>query len=421
MSNSIIRFIIVLVIGVFFIAPSLSAEDEYSFDLDEFTKKTWEWKGEVQALLSSKNLNQESAPYLVKFPEKDKTVINDAELRLIFDSRWDWEWSRLYLVGEAFSKQSSLEDSDVDGGFLREGYWQFSLYDPNALDIGKRLLRWGKGYAFNPVALMERKKNPANPESDREGLWATQFVWISGAFSVFDASSVTLVYLPISEAVNDDFREDTTNDDSLQGLKLYGLLGTTDIDVYIVRREQYEELDIGFDFSTNLSANFEVHGEYVKKEYADTTVDIPNTELSLIGLRYLNENETTFFLEAYQDSSALTVEESKLLYEKLETSPPKQKKAILNRIQSGSTLNRRYGYAKVSISEPFGFLYFTPSLAMLSNLDDHSKNGIIQAKYAPGSNYSFQLTFQSLSGEENTQYGEFLNKDKTELQFTYSF
>jgi hypothetical protein len=32
------------------------------------------------------------------------------------------------------------------------------------LDAGKKVVKWGKGYAWNPVAFVDRPKNPEDPE-----------------------------------------------------------------------------------------------------------------------------------------------------------------------------------------------------------------------------------------------------------------
>ena len=36
-------------------------------------------------------------------------------------------------------------------------------------EFGKKTLNWGKGYAWNPAAFLDRPKNPDDPELAREG------------------------------------------------------------------------------------------------------------------------------------------------------------------------------------------------------------------------------------------------------------
>ncbi len=390
-------------------------DDLYSFDVEEFTKKVWEWKGELSVYGTGKFYNKDSVLYPVKFPEEEISDSQEGKLQLYLESRWDWDWSRLILSGEASGVRSSIENSNEESAFLSEGYWQLAVFDPHIFEIGKRLLRWGKGYAFNPVALMERAKNPEDPEANREGLWITQGIWISGGFSVFESSSVTLAYLPVREDINYDFQKDLL-DENLWGIKLYGLIGTTDIDLYFVRWTEQEESDWGFDFSSNISANFEIHGEFAVFETVES-----DEQKSLLGLRYLTENEVTWIAEVYNDSAGLTKEDSRQLYEKIEGLSPAKALPYLAQIQQNKTLNRNYGYLKVSVKEPFDWLYFTPSYSWLGNLDDGSSNNAVQLAYTPSDNWTFQVILQHLVGDEYTQYGENIVKNKVELSAYYSF
>ncbi|MCP4752641.1 MAG: hypothetical protein GY866_17280 [Proteobacteria bacterium] len=412
------RFVLFLGIVVLGFSPDrISAQDDdlYSFDVEEFAKKTWEWKGEISAAATAKTFNKDSPLYPVKFPGGDHDRSTEFNLQLSLEGRWDWEWSRLYLAGEANVQRSNIEDSDDENTWLREGYWQISKLDPHNVEIGKRLLRWGKGYAFNPVAFLERAKNPEDPEASREGLWIVQGIWIPGGFSVFDNRSVNLVYLPVREDLNDDYQT-AFETDNYWGLKLYALIGTTDIDLYYVQKMEQKESDWGFDFAVNITSNFEVHGEY-----ADINAEESDYRTTLLGLRYLTENEVTWIVERYRDSSGLTKDESKVLFESIESSSPPAAKKILSRIQQNKTLNRNYGYVKASVKEPFDWLYFTPSMAWLVNVDDSSHNMNIQLAYAPGDNWGFQVSWQLLAGDTYTQYGENVVANKTVVDINYNF
>ncbi len=46
------------------------------------------------------------------------------------------------------------------------------------IDIGKKTLKWGKGYAWNPVAFADRPKDPDDPEQAMEGyiIASTDFI-----------------------------------------------------------------------------------------------------------------------------------------------------------------------------------------------------------------------------------------------------
>jgi len=225
---------LLIIFGLLFSSLTLFAQDDslYSFEVEEFTKKTWEWKSELTVAGASKTFNQDSVLYPFKFQQDQQTKAQDLSLQIPLESRWDWEWSRLYFVGEFRITGSSLSETIEQTAVLQEAYWQLSTLDPHSIESGKRLLRWGKGYAFNPVALLERSKDPENPEAAREGLWMVQGLLIPGTFSGLDSNSLTLVYLPVRSGINGDYQANLEQED-IWGLKLSALLGTTDFDLYL--------------------------------------------------------------------------------------------------------------------------------------------------------------------------------------------
>lgn len=415
-----IKNIQIILTGAFLILMGVQSitfaqeEDLYNFEVDDFTKKIWEWQGSVSLTATSKKYNQNSVIYPIKFKDNE-TGTQEFELALDLESRWDWEWSRLFLNGEVSALRSDISENDEDTSILREAYWQLASFEPHNFEIGKRLLRWGKGYAFNPVALMERVKNPEDPEASREGLWISQGVWITGAFGVFETSSINLIYLPIRENMNDEYVKGIESD-NIWGLKLYGLIGTTDIDIYAVDWDQEEITQLGLDFATNLSVNFAVHGEYVL-----TKTEAYNQTEALLGLRYLTNTDVTWIAEVYTDSGGMTKDESTMLYKNIEKSSGTKALSYLSQIQQRKTINQNYGYLKVSVKEPFDWLYFTPSISWLGNLDDKSSNILTQLSYAPGDNWTTLFSWQTMSGEKYTQYGENVIQDKLSLLINYSF
>ncbi len=389
-------------------------EDLYSFDVDEFTKKTWEWKGIFSFSATQKQYNQDSVLYPIKISGNEDNS-QETESVLELESRWDWEWSRLFLSGAISGLRSTIPENDKEDSVLREAYWQLAEWDPHNIEIGKRVLRWGKGYAFNPVALMERTKSPEDPEASREGLWIAQGIWLPGALPGFDTSSVNLVYLPIREGVNDDYQSDIDSE-AIWGAKLYGLIDTTDLGLYAVRWEENKINQWGVDFASNLSVNFEIHGEYVATSQKES-----NTHEVLLGLRYLTDADVTWIAEAFFDSDGLTQEESRALFKNIENSTGSERNAYLSQIQQQSTINRHYGYIKVSVKEPFEWLYFTPSVAWLGNMDDQSSNITTQLSYTPSDNWTLLFSWQHLIGGRYSQYGENVVGDKAEISTAYNF
>lgn len=403
------------------VALPLYAQDqaEYEFQLEEFTKKTWEWQGSITLSGAHKEYNRDSVFYPLRFPEEDIRSGQESELILSLEGRWDWDWSRLYLAGDGAARSGVNPDTQEDQALLREGYWELAVFSPHSLQLGKQLLRWGKGYAFNPVAFLERPKNPEDPEADREGLWLAQGLLIFGQWGVLQNSSLQAVYLPIREEANNDFQDNLETGEEIWALRLYALIGTTDIDLYTVGLVKRDSEFSGIDFSSNLTSYFEIHGEYARGALSDPIDE--TSEQWLLGLRYLTENDITWILERYHTDQGMTAEESENLYRSLQTKPNPSLQTTAASIQQSRTVNRTYGYLKASIQEPFDWLYVTTSIALLQNLDDASRSWLLLASYLPVTNLELKGSWQYFEGNRFTHYGENLAAQKLTLTVGYSF
>jgi hypothetical protein len=394
-------------------------EDLYSFDVDNFTKKTWEWSGKLQIDAISRSYNQDSVFYTQKFGNEEPESDQDYAALLTIESRWDWEWSRLYLIGEYSNKVSTQDEADEEESKLREGYFELAVWKPHSISVGKKLLRWGKGYAYNPVAFLERPKNPDDPEAGREGVWNTELLLMIGKMPGFENSSLSIVYAPVRENLNDDIfvmdpdaeYDASRDDEDIWGVKWYGLTGTTDLDFYYVSYTQRKMTQWGADFSSNISSNFEVHGEYGNTDLDDGE----DFQRSLLGFRYLTDNEITIIGEWFHKSDGYTADETEAMY----ASMPNQ--SAMQILTSSKDISQNYAYLQVSIKEPFSWLYFTPSVQWIRNMDDQSNNALLKFSYAPSGSFSWLASIQQLQGAENTQYGESLVQQKVDLQVIYSF
>ncbi len=188
---------------------------------------------------------------------------------------------------------------------LFEGY---ASVKPNANFIfegGKKTMKWGKGYAWNPVAFIDRPKNPEDPEEALEGATLATADYIRSFDGALKTLTLTTALIPVYQHVNAKSGElGHVNFAS----KLYLLAYDTDVDLMIFtgssRTTRY-----GFDFSKNLATNLEAHGEFAVINNFTSTVINDSGQISsrqwdaisyLLGVRYLTEQETTYILEYYR-------------------------------------------------------------------------------------------------------------------------
>ena len=151
---------------------------------------------------------------------------------------------------------------------LYEGFLSLNPSSSWKIDAGKKTFKWGKGYAWNPVAFIDRPKDPDDPEVGMEGFFALSADYTKSFDGPLKTVSFTPVLQPVYDHINAEFgKKDYLN---LAG-KLYLLLYDTDIDLIFLtggsRTTRY-----GADFSRNMGTNWEIHGEiaYIKDVQAKT-------------------------------------------------------------------------------------------------------------------------------------------------------
>ena len=171
-------------------------------------------------------------------------------------------------------------------GTLYEGFLSLKPSNSWVIDVGKRTFKWGKGYAWNPVAFIDRPKDPNDPELALEGFWAVSVDYIRSFPGPLKTFSFTPVLLPVLyDDINVDFAGPQLN---LPGASLhkpptrliwpeefYFLLYDTDID-FIFLTGGSKTTRYGMDFSRNISTSLEVHGELAlierfQKKFIDRT------------------------------------------------------------------------------------------------------------------------------------------------------
>jgi len=209
------------------------------------------------------------------------------------------------------SKNHGIIYGETDSTFdILELYGEFSPNSNFVLSAGKRALNWGKGYIFNPVGYVNPVKDPENPELIQIGKTALMGEYTktfsSGLVQVF---SLSMMSLPPTNKANHYGELKETN----FAIKSYFLVDDTDID-FMAYSSTKDARQYGMDFSRNIVANLEVHGEFSFFENASkysikaTTPEINKIKGNsfLIGGRYLNPSNTTIIGEFYHNGMGLS-------------------------------------------------------------------------------------------------------------------
>jgi hypothetical protein len=413
-------------------APAYAADTAYSFDAAQYEKKRFELGGYLELKAEHFDLNRGGAFYELNFagePRRGSLDRQTAILKLTGKARaGDW-----LLTARTHSE---LARDQIDHG--RDNRFDELLvsWKPSSgvsLDAGKTVLKWGKGYAWNPVGFVERPKDPNDPDLAREGFTVlTADLVRTFQEGPLQTVAFTPVLLPVSSRINEDFgRPDHVN----VAARLYLLYRDTDVDLYFLNQGSRSRR-FGADFSRNLAPNVEIHGEWARIDSQEfPTLDAAGNVRRrsdavtswLIGLRYLSERDTTYILELYRNGPGFTSQEYRRFTEFIERASRNENSPLLQRVRSLAQAYGRqnplrdYLYLRVSQKEPFDILYFAPALTAIVNLQDKSYSIAPELLYTGVRNVELRARAIFLGGGSGTDFGEKQNERRFEMLARFYF
>jgi hypothetical protein len=407
-------------------APMARADE--TFDVTAYEKKTFEWTGFVEARPERQWLNQGSAGYRLQFPGETRSTATRtgaaAEVSGVLRHR------SLSLNFTAHASWIDEPHGSDDDSRMYEAYAGWQIDDRTHVDIGKRALRWGKGYAWSPVAFLERPKDPADPELAREGFVMATGTLVHSFDGPLRTLALTAAVVPASASLNPDLGGvDARAGHANAALKVYGLLHDTDIDLIWASRGSRGPR-VGLDFSRNLGSNLELHGEWARVGDAPRAVLGPSHALEnrtrsyhslLIGARYLTERDTTIILELYRNGGGYSFDEMNTFYDLVRdsaSSPALLQAASRAAAQGYNRPNaaQRYAYLRLSQKEPFDILDFTPSVSLIANTGDRSLSLIPELLYTGIKNLELRARVMFNRGGAGTEFGEKAVRSRGELR-----
>ncbi len=425
--------LLVFVFAVF--ESGYAGDEEFTFELEEIEKKSLEWEGYTELRWEHMDINQGSAFSLLNLADDPQSSFDKLLGALQLGGSYSQELYSLHWLLKAAGQQDTLGWSDTVDIF--NAYAIFKPKASTSLSLGKKTYKWGKGYAWNPVGFINRRKDPNNPDEALEGYITAEADFIKSNVGVFQTAALTTVLLPVYDHVNDDFG---AVDEMNLAAKLYLLLYDTDIDL-LLRTGGSRATAYGLDFSRNLLPNFEIHGELAWTENQSRLTlqqggNLQGTEddalAFLIGMRYLSSQNITSIIEYYHNGGGYSQQEMEKFYQfALDAGEDVQLVAsrnLLERARNASLKGygrpqpgRNYFYARFNQKEPFDILYFTPAITTIINLEDSSYTLTPELLYTGFTNWEIRVRFSWLSGDTFTEYGEKQNSNKLEVRLRYFF
>lgn len=421
----------------FLFLPAIgAAEESYTFDPAETEKKPYHLGGYVEFKPLLFGLDRDSAFYKMRFyREPQGQTLIELNGRVQLEGAYEKGIYRIYAKTNTDLKESYTGASERT--VFYEAYGSIKPSSSLKVEMGKKVMRWGKGYAWSPAAFVDRPKDPDDPELALEGYIVATADYIKSFDGPLKTFSFTPVLLPVYENVNDGFGN--RNQLNVAG-RLYFLLYDTDIDLLFLtggsRSDRY-----GLDFSRNLSTNFEIHGEFAyirnqQKNLLDAAGKSRFVEADakryLAGIRYLTTFDLTTIVEYYHNDAGFGGDDMKNYYAFINRgyelyNPTGNASALVNAqtmaegAYGRSNSMRDYLYVRLSQKEPFDILYFAPALTWMMNLEDKSFSLTPELLYTGITNLELRFRTTFIIGARNTEFGEKQNDYRIEVRIGYYF
>jgi len=409
----------------------LSAQD-YSFDFEKFEKTPYEHIGIFKMQSDISKLNNSSDLYKLSFFNKEEKDFWDSYYASI-QLKGSYEISKFKFTLDLKDKLSYTSNDEFENDFsIYESFLNSNLSINFDSQIGKKSVKWGKGYIWNPVSFVGRQKDINNINAGLEGFWMFKLNYVKSLSGILQNFSISPVIIPVNKEINADF-SDVDNINFI--MNNYFLIANIDFDTYLFF-ENSEFKKFGADFACNVLANWEIHAEYVfEKDVVTNSLNsnfnvgsmVDNSHKYLFGTRILFETNTTVILEYLHNDSGLDKEQMINFYDAID-SAISGNPALLPIIKdyqfenfTNQFLMKDYLYFKFSHPEPFNVLYFTPSIFVLYNLNDNSKMIGVEFSYSRFNNLNLKLKYNLLSGNLNSEFGGKISSKKLSLLIDYTF
>lgn len=414
----------------------VGADEAYTFDTGKYETRAFELRGYAEIEPAYSVSNEQGALYQLEFFDEDpRDSIFRLPAALELEGRYHKGMTTL-----SFRTHSSKVWDYTHERAEHELYEGLVTLQPNpgfTFDLGKKAYRWGTGYAWNPVAFVEKAKDAGNADLAREGFWTVSFDWIRSFDGPLKTVAFTPLLLPNHGNVNSEFgREGYTN----LAARLYLLYGNTDIH-FMALGEGSKSARYGVDFASNLSPNFEIHGEaaYVTDvslldvtPACKTRQEAPQDTFSyLAGLRYRTEGDFNVIAEYYYNGAGNSEAAQRQFYECVHRAWEADDPDLLAGLPLKGDLDqgpltkpnpmRRYVNLRAWWDEPNNLLYFVPAIQVLYNLDDNSYSISPELNYDGIDDLSLRLRLTVPIGDPLTEWGEKPNDYKVEFRLRYYF
>lgn len=415
---------------------STNLDIDLNFTIEDVKKKPYSINADIEVKETLRFFDSDALLFKQKYLDQNKTdTFWQTDIDFTIEGRYQWDTITLY------GRLNSLVyyNEDVDWESERKAEEAYISFQPSvslAVDVGKKVQKWGKGYAFSPSAFFSRPKDIDDPDTTLEGYYSLSTDYIKSMTGAIQTFAITPVLMPVTRHINDELG---LKNELIWGGKFYFFTFDTDFDLMFMVSDNLNNR-VGIDLSKNLNPSFEIHGEaalvkdhrqYIIDENGNTSEQEDTVLNLLLGLRYLSNLETTYILEYYHNGQGYTQKEYENYLNFIENGYAQYLNtssniSIFKSKQYAAYYNQQaamkdYIYLKIFQKDPFDILYFTPSITFIYNINDQSSSITPGITYSPITNLTLDLKAGLLFGKSKTEYNEKINKAKIVFSIKYYF
>jgi hypothetical protein len=249
---------------------------------------------------------------------------------------------------------------------VKESYASLSAGDFDFM-VGRRIVRWGTGYAFSPAGVLDPPRDPTNP-TDRLNLYEGRDM-VKADF-VHGPHAMTLAWSSAALAPASANLHDTT-------AFRYNVLVHGFDTALIAGDDRGGDAFGGLTFTRVLGQAWEVHGEAAWREH----------EAVLLGAKYTTTSGITFIGEFYTPPNIP-------YYRDMGISPLAGRQSYLFLDAGKNRLRERPGWKEWDLSA-----------YLVANLNDRSYTAIFDANRRFGNHFSSYLHLEVPHGSKTSDYG----------------
>jgi len=326
---------------------------------------------------------------------------------------------------------------------IRELSYDLSLSDNLDVTVGRKILKWGPGYAFNPTGVVEPQRSPSDP-SDRLGQNVGRTLISMTAFA--GKSSLTFVYLNDAQFQSGVFHWGEHE----YALRAYTFLSGLDLSG-ILHYRQGDRLEAGTNWSCVFGENLELHGEFLAKKGSSAmyhqilSSDNPDQIFAsypyaerfdnsneifyklLLGEQYTFENGINIAFEYYRNMDGLSISEWNqwMKFVKFQNGIQQGSIAVPPQMIGPSRNNLLWALQTLSPRGTmrdyfFGREYYSANrwdfeFIQLMNGDDASIVLVPTVTYKISEFFSVYGRFTAFLGRSDSEYGALFMKNSTNL------